>query len=104
MDLIEKYDISESEATNLDVKKWAKEAFDYSKSTVYPTIEKNVMPADEYVEKARSVAERQVVLGGHRLANLLKSLNLKAHEKPLGYFDMIKQEFIKFVDYIMAKN
>jgi hypothetical protein len=60
----------------LDIKAWAKDTFEISKTTVYPTIQKNKMPTDEYIEKARTVAERQVVLGGYRLANLLQSLNL----------------------------
>lgn len=77
----------------MDVRVWAKEAFEYSKSTVYPTIEKNKMPSDEYVQNARAVTERQVVLGGYRLANMLKSLNLKAHERPKTYIERIGEYF-----------
>ena len=58
--LMGKFDISESEASELDVKVWAKEAFEYSKTHVYPTIEKNKMPSEEYIQNCRDVAERQV--------------------------------------------
>lgn len=102
LDLIEKYDITEKEATNVDVYDWAKDTFEISKTTVYPSIVKNKMPTDEYIEKARSVAERQVVLGGYRLANLLQSMNLKAHQKPKTYFAMVNDEFTRMVDYFMS--
>ena len=78
IELVEKYDISEEEATCLDFKKWAKEAFELSKTVVYPGITENVAPSEEYVTKAKAIAEKQVVLGGYRLANLLQSLNLQA--------------------------
>lgn len=78
--LLSKYNISEEDANNLDVVKWAHEAFLISENVVYPTVEKNKELSQEYIDKAKAVAERQVVLGGHRLANLLKSFHLQGHE------------------------
>ena len=92
-ELMDKYEISDADANQLDVKVWAHEAFEFSKSDVYPHIEKNKMPSNEYIENARAIAERQVVLGGHRLANMLKSLKLKAPEKPKSYFERFGEYF-----------
>lgn len=70
-DLMAKYKISDADANQLDVKAWAHEAFNLSETVVYPTVHKNQALTDEYLQKARAVAERQIVLGGHRLAKLL---------------------------------
>lgn len=45
-----KFDITDEEANQIDVKVWAQEAFNYSMTSVYPTIENNKMPTDDYVE------------------------------------------------------
>lgn len=84
---MEKYDITDKQASEMDVKVWAQEAFNLSSTSVYPTIEKGKMPTDDYVDQAITVAERQVVLGGHRLAKMLQSLNLKAPEQPKSYME-----------------
>lgn len=100
---------TDDEASNIEVKDWAKEAFEYSKTHVYPTIEKNKMPSEDYIQGCQEVAERQIVLGGHRLANLLKSLNLKAPEKPKSYFERfgeyfgVSDELNEAYDYIMKQ-
>lgn len=47
---------------------------------LYKEIEENKELPDAYIEKAKLIAERQLVIGGLRLANLLKSLNLQDKE------------------------
>ena len=56
--LMERYDISDSEANELDVKVWAKEAFEYSKTAVYPNIKKGEMPSEDYIQQCVAVTER----------------------------------------------
>jgi hypothetical protein len=105
-----KFDITDEEASQIDVKVWAQEAFNYSMTSVYPTIEKNKMPTDDYVEQCRTVAERQVVIGGHRLAKMIQSLNLQAPEEPKSYFERfgeyfgISDELDEMYDYFMKKS
>lgn len=108
--LMDKYDITDSEANELDVRVWAQEAFNYSQTAVYPNIQKNVMPSEDYIQQCREVTERQVVLGGHRLAAMLRSLNLQAHEKPKSYLERfgeyfrISDEINQVFDYFMKQQ
>jgi hypothetical protein len=51
------------------------------------------MPSEDYIQQCREVTERQVVLGGHRLAAMLRSLNLQAHEKPKSYLERFGEYF-----------
>jgi len=59
----------------LDVVSWANESFEISNDFVYKGIKEHEALPDEYVSKARKLAEQQIVIGGHRLANFLKSLD-----------------------------
>jgi hypothetical protein len=62
----------------MDVVSWADESFKISQDFVYAGIKENEALPDEYVSKCRSTAERQIAVGGHRLANFLKSLDFSA--------------------------
>lgn len=75
--MIDKYPISDTEANILDSHVWAHESFELSKSIVYPTVTENKALSNDYITHAKGVAEKQLVLGGTRLANLLKSFHLK---------------------------
>jgi len=86
-----KYEIDPSEANNLDSRVWAQESFMISKSTVYPYVQPNQALSDDYIQQAKTAAERQVVLGGHRLANLLKSFKLHGHE------DVVEKSYTSMV-------
>lgn len=90
-DLMAKYEIDPSEANNLDSRVWAQESFMISKSTVYPYVQPNQALSDDYIQQAKTAAERQVVLGGHRLANLLKSFKLHGHE------DVVEKSYTSMV-------
>ena len=61
---------------NLDIKSWSDQAFGISQSFVYNEInhkEGQALPAD-YVSQGRSIVEKQLVLSGYRLKNLIVSL------------------------------
>lgn len=55
---------------------WAEESFEISESKVYSGVKENQSVSDDYVKDRNAIAERQIVLGGYRLASLLKSLKL----------------------------
>lgn len=96
---MDKYPIDASEAQNLDSRVWAHESFMISKSTVYPSVRPNQALSDDYINDAIAAAERQVVLGGNRLANLLMSFKLQPQEEVVekSYtslaFDAVAQAF-----------
>lgn len=54
---------------------WATEGLNIAKAVVYPGVQENVMPSDEYVALAQATAERQIAKGGYRLADYLILLN-----------------------------
>jgi len=73
--LADKYPIG-AEGNNLNPNDWAADSFKISESFVYADIKEGEdLPAD-YLTKAQELAEKQIVLGGTRLANLLMSLKL----------------------------
>lgn len=72
------YTIEDADAKNLDFTDWAAEDFYFTAVYVYTDLIQGEKLSHDYIEVARSIAERQVLLGGLRLANLLKSLKLGA--------------------------
>ena len=74
--LLSSIPIQTDEAKNLDPKYWAAESFELSKTVVYPDITPMEEPSDDYKQKALEVAKKQIVMGGHRLANLIMSLKM----------------------------
>lgn len=59
--------------SNQNPQQWANESFDIAKSFVYKT-PANRKPSLRYRQQARTIAERQVVLAGYRLAYILNHL------------------------------
>ena len=76
--LVSEYPVSDDVAQNMDVVSWADESFKISEDFVYAGIKEGEALPDEYVSKCRTTAERQITIGGHRLANFLKSLDFSA--------------------------
>lgn len=74
--MVQAHPINATQAANLDSRAWASDAFDLSTAFVYAGVVENGALSDAYVKEGRAIAEKQVVLAGYRLANLLKSLNL----------------------------
>lgn len=90
-----------------DPKEWAHESFMLSQSTVYPGVIENQELSDEYIAKAKAVAERQVVLGGQRLAYTLKSFHLaekmgSGHIEP--YYKRRSLSYRIFAKFVQAMN
>jgi len=76
-ELIAKYPIDESVATNLDVNQWALDSFKISSEFVYEGVTPNQTLSDEYIKKGKEITEKQIVIGGSRLAAMLKTLNME---------------------------
>ena len=55
---------------------WALDDFKITVGFLYYNIKENEMLPDAYIQEGVKIAEKQIVTGGLRLANLLKSLNL----------------------------
>ena len=72
------YDIEDAVAKDLDVFQWAADDFKIAKEFLYKGIKQNEELPQNYIDGAKQIAEKQVLIGGLRLANLLKSLNLSA--------------------------
>jgi len=68
--------IPDEEAQNLAPESWADESFKISESFVYAAVKENGSVSATYEEQGQQIAERTIVVAGHRLANLLQSINL----------------------------
>jgi len=72
--MVGKYPISQNDYENINVDDWANESYELSKSNVYSGItEKQALP-DDYVTKNQDAIQRQIVLGGLRLATVMKTI------------------------------
>ena len=60
-----------NQAEDLDANNWAAEGLELAKKYVYADINENELPSDEYIKRGATVAQRQIVLAGTRLANML---------------------------------
>jgi hypothetical protein len=74
--LIDAFPIDSSVAEELDPNVWADDSYKISSEVVYSDISEGEKLSEAYVNKAKIIAQKQVVIGGNRLANQLKSLNL----------------------------
>ena len=72
--ILSKYPEPNSEWQNLDVAKWTTESFEVSKSAVYPTVQPNTPLSDAYMTKARDAIQKQIALGGLRLAYVIQHI------------------------------
>lgn len=78
--LLDKIKISDEDANTLNPHLMADESFDYAKEFVYAGMKENKPLSKDYIELGLTIAEYQIVIAGHRLANLLISLNLGEHD------------------------
>ena len=58
---------------------WANESFTIAKNYAYNGVHDGVALTPEYVSAAKTEAEEQIVVAGHRLANLIKGLNFNQY-------------------------
>ncbi|TNV72394.1 hypothetical protein FGO68_gene13626 [Halteria grandinella] len=70
----EKHKITPGEWKNLDIHQWALESFEISKASVYPGIKEGEALPDEYIAKNQDIIQRQIVLGGLRLSNIIQTI------------------------------
>jgi hypothetical protein len=69
-----KHSISASDYQNLNFDAWAVESNNIAKSYAYAGITENVKLSDAYVAANNQRTERQIVLGGYRLAYVIRSI------------------------------
>jgi S1/P1 Nuclease len=53
---------------------WATESFEISKSTVYNGVQPNVALSSQYQSAAVAAIEKQIVVGGYRLAYMIQHI------------------------------
>ncbi len=58
----------------MDIAVWSEESYELAAKVAYLGIFPGEVPSEEYMEKRRDTALRQIALAGYRLANLLKDL------------------------------
>ena len=61
----------------MDPGNWAEQSFHISETFVYDGIKEDEPIPDDYIAAGKKLAEKQLVIGGNRLANLLMSLDLE---------------------------
>jgi len=73
--LVEEHPLADvTDLKSLDPAVWAKDSFEKSEFFVYDHIAENAsLPAD-YIKQGQSIAEKQIVIGGFRLAHVLMSI------------------------------
>lgn len=72
----EAYPVSDDVANNLNFSDWAKEANELAKNVVYSGVKENEKVPESYITANKPIAEKQLAIGGARLANLLIALDL----------------------------
>lgn len=73
---MKKYPVSDADATNIDITAWTEDSLKIAEDFLYKRISEDQTVPAEYVKEATDIIGRQIVLGGHRLANFIKSLKL----------------------------
>lgn len=72
--MVSKNDIPESEWQNTDVELWAKESYELSANNVYNGIHEGQALPQDYIKKNQAAIQKQIVMGGLRLAYLIESI------------------------------
>lgn len=87
--ILKKYPEPNAEWQNLDVAKWTNESFEVSKAAVYPTVEPNQPLSQAYIAKAQDAIQKQIALGGLRLAYVIQHIfGSSAAESPVQAEDI----------------
>jgi len=74
------YPVPDDVASNLDFSSWAKEANVLAKNVVYKGVKENEKVPESYITANKPIAEKQLAIGGARLANLLIALDLEKNQ------------------------
>lgn len=75
--------MDEKVVSDLNPHHWAKESYAISTAFVYDDITENEPVDGDYTTKGRKLAEKQIVIAGTRLANLLKTFKFPLEEVKL---------------------
>lgn len=62
---------------DMNLENWSRESYEIAITYVYDGIEPDTKPSNEYLNRGREIAKKQVALAGYRLANLLNELYAK---------------------------
>ena len=79
---------------------WAQEAFKIDQEFVYDGVVENKAVSEDYKTEGTQIAYKQIVIAGHRLANLLRSLKwpiLRNDEKPVTMKEELIEVFQNFL-------
>lgn len=68
--------VNRVDVTDLNPDHWANESFAIAKKYAYAGVHDGTPLTADYIANAKTEAEEQIVIAGHRLANLIKSLNM----------------------------
>jgi len=79
------FSFSSNEWQVFNATQWAMDSYELTKSSVYAGIQENNKPAEDYVSKNQYLIQRQIVLGGLRLANII--YNIYGYKKPMSTED-----------------
>jgi len=58
---------------------WAEESYEITSTFVYEGIKEDEELPQKYIDEGKVIAERQLVIAGHRLYNFLVDLDLSKH-------------------------
>jgi hypothetical protein len=58
----------------MDISSWVNDSFELAKSGVYPGVVAGQPLTEEYLERNKNALERQIVLGGLRLAYVIENI------------------------------
>lgn len=71
--------VTDKKVQNMNTEDWAKESYAIASTFVYKGITEDEELPDDYKAKGKAIAEKQLVIAGYRLYNLLKGLDLSVH-------------------------
>ena len=91
---MDKHPVDAATVNDFNPHHWADESFKISEAFVYKTVKENEKVSDAYIKDGRELAEKQVVIAGNRLANLLMTFPLEKLliEEPVP----LKEELIQY--------
>lgn len=76
------YNFADGDWQNINVDHWTQDSFRLTKSNVYVGVKPNVALSKDYIAKNADAIQRQVVLGGLRLAYAIQHIFGSRAEEP----------------------
>lgn len=89
---VKKYKISQKVKDILDPEVWTEECFEITSSFVYEGIKEDEELPQKYIDEGKVIAEKQLVIAGHRLYNILSGLNLSKHTNGSTFSNLMVEE------------